>query len=132
MTSSSPETFEMQTVRLTCAAPQFHRLADRLILTLRGAMGVPAVAEPEVEAEFGALRQSLDSFYPEFTKAYVGLLSRYLGDATPVVVATLDDAAVQAYLRAADAIEAETMAALRALSGRVAAALTPPARSPAA
>ncbi|HTV24199.1 MAG TPA: hypothetical protein VMG12_36150 [Polyangiaceae bacterium] len=125
MTLPAPETFELQAVRLTFAAPHFSRLADRLILTLRGAMGVPAVAEPEVEAEFAALRQSLDSFYPEFTQAYAGLLSRYLGEAAPVVVAALDEAPVQAYLRAADPIEAEMMAALRALSGRVAAALMP-------
>lgn len=113
MNPSHEETLQTRAVRLSCATLRFERIADDLVFSVRRAMGVPDRAEPEVEQEFAALRASLDEFYPEFTQLFAGLLSRYLGSAAPVVIASLESEPVQAYLQVADAIDADVHASLR-------------------
>jgi hypothetical protein len=124
MTSPSQETSETRAARLSCAALQFHRSADKLVSRVRRAMGVPDAAEEEVEREFCALRATLDDFYPEFALGVSGLLTRCLGPASSVVISSLEDEPVQAYLRVADAIDTEAAATLRSLALEIAAALT--------
>jgi hypothetical protein len=114
---------ESRAVRVTGATKQFERMGDELIHTLRRAMQVPDAAEPEVEQEFAALRESLDAFQPEFTRIYGGMLSRCLGSSASVVLSSLESAPAQAYLEVADRIDADVNALVRAYLPDVAAAL---------
>jgi hypothetical protein len=122
------ETIESRAVRLSGAVPIFARVVGDLVLSLRRAMGVPDQAEPEVEAEFAALRATLDEqFRPEFDKMYAGLLAQHLGKASTVVLNALESAPVQAYLEAAGRIQLDVQAALREYAPKMASALTPSA-----
>jgi hypothetical protein len=125
---TAPHPLWLRAVQLSRASDQFDRLTDGLLLDLRRAMGVPEHAEPEVEAEFATLRGKLsEMFHPEFVQMYGSLLARYLGPAASVVVNSLADEDVQAYLQVADAIEADFAIALQALAPQLAAALAPSA-----
>jgi hypothetical protein len=123
MNPLSSDTLESRVVRLSQAAPKFGRIADELILKLRRAMGVPDQAEADVEEEFAALRSSLDEFYPEFVKVYGGLLLHHLGGDASVVVPALESEPIQAYLQAADGMEAELSVTLKSLASSIGAAL---------
>ncbi len=123
MNPSAPETPQIRAVRLSCATPRFENIADDLVRSVRRAMGVPDRAEPDVEQEFAALRVTLDHFYPEFAQLFSGLLSAHLGAAESVVLSSLESQPVQAYLQAADAIDAEVNACLRAFVSRIGTAL---------
>lgn len=123
MNPSTPETPQSRALRLSCANSRFTSMADELVLSVRRAMGVPDRAEADVEEEFAALRTTLDDFHPEFTQFFAELLSGYLGAAESVVLSSLESAPVQAYLQAADAIDAEVNACLRGFVTRIAGAL---------
>lgn len=125
MNQTSRETLEARAVRLTRAAPLFDSVADQLIISVRRAMGVPDQAEPEVEGEFAALRETFNQqFLPEFSKMYATLLLQQLGSATSVVLRALEGAPAQAYLGVAQQIEADVNTALREYVASIAAALS--------
>jgi hypothetical protein len=127
MTVPSQDSFESRAVRLGGATPQFQRMADDLVRQVRRAMGVPDQAEPEVELEFAGLRQSLDAFYPEFTKIFADLLASYLGHAGSVALTSLENEVVQAYVQVAEQIEDDVAVVLHGYVPRISAALSPDA-----
>ncbi|HEU4582085.1 MAG TPA: hypothetical protein VFS67_27705 [Polyangiaceae bacterium] len=121
------EALQTRAVRICRAAPLLDRAADQLIASVRQAMGVPEHAEAEVEQEFAGLRATLQAqFLPEFGKIYTALLLQQLGAAASVVLRALESEPVQAYLAAAEPIEAAVNNALHELSGAVSAALSDP------
>lgn len=124
-----PETFEARAVRLSQVAPLFARMADGMLLSWRRALGVPALAEPEVERELATLRSMFDEqFLPEFGKRYAGLLKEHLGAAASDVLVALEDENVQAYLAVVEPLEADLAGLLRSYLPRVKAALPLPVR----
>jgi hypothetical protein len=102
--------------RLSHALPLFERAADSLVLQLRKALDVPAQAEDDVEQEFAAVRRQLDDYRPEFEALFSGLLVQHLGaEHLPAVLAALEQAAAQHYLRQAPALEVALRAELERL-----------------
>ena len=121
-----PTDLELSATSLCGAQSIFQGMADDLVLRIRSAIGVPQRAEDDVEQEFAALRATFDEFFPEFAKIFGGTLDAFLGGALPLIVPALEDESVQAYIRVANAIDAETVTMLQAMSKPLKAALGSP------
>jgi rhamnosyltransferase subunit B len=112
-------------VRIGHAGAIFERIADVLVARVRRAMAVPVQAEQDVESEFAALRARLDEHYPAYDELFARLLAAHLGpDRADGVMESLRSEALQRYLVAAPAIEADLQRGLHDLTRRMELALS--------
>jgi hypothetical protein len=122
--------------QLTHLHPHFAHLAATLVGEIRRKLCVPEHADDDVEAEFVALRQRVDGFYPEFCAISGSALLGQLGpQRLEEALAGLNTEAAQRYLEAASRTQLEFEQSIPALRQKLAAAargaLASPALSPA-
>lgn len=112
-------------VQVTRAAPLFDRLADTMVARAEDRLqGREQHDEPLRAQALRALRERLDSFYPEFRMLYGGLLVKHLGtEEAPRVLAALEDDSVQHYFRALHEMQSELWGGLERLADRMAMAV---------
>jgi len=123
-------------VQLTHSEATFTRLADNFVAEIRRRMFVPEHADDDVEAEFAALRTTVDSHYPEFCELFASALIGQLGqERLEGMLPGLGAASAQRYLEAAGQISLELEQNLSRLTEKLVAtaqaALASPAGSPA-
>ena len=118
-------------VQLTRAAPLFESLAETMVARVEGRLQSSAREDEPLRAQvLRALRERLDTFYPEFRMLYGGLLVKHLGaEQAPRVLAALEDDSVQDYFRALHEMQSELWGGLECLADRMALALQTEARA---
>jgi hypothetical protein len=95
-------------VQLTCSTPAFAHFADTLVRSVREKMLVPDQTDDDVEAEFRALRDSFEEYFPEFCEIFASTLLRHVDEQQREgMLSALSSAPVQRYLEAATPIERE-------------------------
>jgi hypothetical protein len=117
-------------VQVTRAASLFDRLADHLVQQLLARLEYRAEAgSASAPAELAALRERLDSFFPEFRQLYGGLLVKHLGAESARVIAALQGDCAQRYFRALQEMQPELVGGLERLGDRMALAAQLAARN---
>ncbi len=102
---------------------KFSQMATKVVGQVRRNLCVPDHAEDDVEAEFVALRQRLDAYYPEFCALVSSALLDQLGpERLQEMLCGLSTPAAQRYLEAAEPIQRELAQSVPALTQKLTAA----------
>lgn len=122
--------------QLTHADASFAPMAAAFVGEIRRKLRVPEHADDDVEAEFVALRQRVDAYYPEFCAILASALLEQLGpERLQEMLDGLNTEAAQRYLEAAGRIQQELQQSAPALTQKLTAsaqsALASSALSPA-
>jgi hypothetical protein len=109
--------------QLTHSDASFAHLAANFVGEVRRKLCVPDHADDDVEAEFAALRQRIDTYYPEFCVIFASALLDQLGpERLQEMLSGLNGEAAQRYLEVAGRIRLELEQSLPAVTQKLAAA----------
>jgi hypothetical protein len=109
--------------QLTHSDASFAHLAGNFVGEVRRKLCVPDQADADVEAEFVALRQRIDGYYPEFCAILASALLDQLGsERLQEMLRGLNTEAAQRYLEVAGRIRLELEQSVPALTQKLAAA----------
>jgi hypothetical protein len=109
--------------QLTQSDASFAHLAAKFVGEVRRQLCVPEHADDDVEAEFAALRQRIDVYYPEFCAIFASALLDQLGpERLQEMLSGLNTEAAQRYLEAAGRILLDLEHSIPALTQRLTAA----------
>jgi hypothetical protein len=108
---------------LTHSDASFAHLAATFVGEVRRKLCVPDHADDDVEAEFAALRQRIDAYYPEFCAIFAATLLDQLGpERLQEMLEGLNTEAAQRYLEVAARIQLDLKQSAPALTQKLTAA----------
>jgi hypothetical protein len=94
----------MDILCITRSASIFDEVANLLVMRIRAALQVPSRADEETEAQFSAIREKLDDYFPRFQARYAGLLAAHLKREPADVMEGLRTEPMQRFFAASPAI----------------------------
>jgi hypothetical protein len=95
----------MDLLCMTRSASIFDEVANLLVMRIRAAMQVPSRADEETEAQFRAIREKLDHYFPRFQDRYASLLAAHLPRKPADVMEGLRTEPMQRFFAASPAID---------------------------